>query len=55
VAGEELKYDRDAYSRYHGYTGYLFSQPSLVHLRSWDISDDDDLEVWRELFEKILE
>jgi len=55
LAGEELTYDRDAYSRYDGYTGYFFTQLGAGQLRSWDISDDDDLEVWRDLFEEILE
>ena len=53
VAGEELTYDRDAYSRYDGYTGYFFTQAGTAQLRSWDIPDDDDLEVWRDLFEEI--
>jgi hypothetical protein len=54
VADEELTYDRDAYSRYDGYTGYFFTQSETGQLRSWDISDEDDLAVWRELFEEIL-
>lgn len=46
-------YERDAYSHYHSYTGYFFSQPGAEHLRSWDIHDDDELESWRDLFEEI--
>ena len=53
VAGEELTYDRDAHSRYDGYTGYFFTQAGTAQLRCWDIAEDDDLEVWRELFEEI--
>jgi hypothetical protein len=53
VAGEVLTYDRDAYSRYDGYTGYFFTQSVTEQLRSWDISDGDDLEVWKDLFEEI--
>jgi len=55
VAGEEMTFDSDAYSRYDSYTGYFFSQPGAAQLRSWDIHDGDDLEVWRDLFEEILE
>lgn len=52
-SGEVLTFVRGAYSAYHGYTGYFFSQPGSVNLRSWDIHDDDDLEVWKSLFEEI--
>ena len=55
AAGEEMTFDSDAYSRYDSYTGYFFSQPGAAQLRSWDIHDGDDLEVWRDLFEEILE
>ena len=55
VAGEEMTFDSDAYSRYDSYTGYFFSQPGVAQLRSWDIHDGDDLEVWRDFFEEILE
>jgi hypothetical protein len=50
-AGEVLTYVRDAYSRYDSYTGYFFSQPGASASRSWDIHDEEDLAVWRELFE----
>jgi len=53
AAGEELTYDSDAYILYDGLTGYFFSQPGTARRRSWDISDRDDLEIWRELFEEI--
>lgn len=53
-AGEVLVFDSDAYSRYDGYTGYFFSQVGARRLRTWDIDDDDDLEVWRDLFEEVL-
>jgi hypothetical protein len=54
VAGEELVYKRDAHSWYDGYTGYFFSQAGTAQSRVWDISDyDDDLEVWKDLFEEI--
>ncbi len=51
--GEVLTYERDAYSRYDGLTGYFFSQPGSDRLRAWDISDDQDLETWRQFFEEI--
>ena len=50
-AGEVLIYDRDAYSRYDGCTGYFFSQLGAPRLRSWDIHDEADLTIWQELFE----
>jgi hypothetical protein len=53
VEGEELKYVGDAYSRYDGYTGFFFTQAASQKRRSWDIADDDDLEIWEELFEEI--
>ena len=52
-AGEVLTYDSDSYSHYHGYTGYAFRQAGSESFRVWDISDDDDLEMWREFFEEI--
>ena len=55
VAGEELTFIRDAYNRYDCYTVYLFSQPGTEQERSWDISDDEDLKVWRDIFKEICE
>jgi hypothetical protein len=52
--GEVLKYEAEAYSRYDGLTGYLFSQDGVERKRVWDIQDDGDLESWRELFEEIV-
>jgi hypothetical protein len=52
-AGEVLIYDSDAYSRYDSYTGYFFSQPGAKQLRAWDLHDDEQLEIWRDLFEEI--
>jgi len=54
TAGEVLTYESDAYSHYHGYTGYVFSQAGAEPKRVWDIHDDDDLESWRELLEEIV-
>ena len=54
-AGEVLVYERDAYSRYDSCTGYFFSQPDVTYLRTWDVYDEEELEVWRELFEEILD
>jgi len=51
TAGEILTFRYDAWSRYEGMTGYFFEQPD-AKWRIWDISDDDDLEIWKELFEE---
>lgn len=51
--GEILIFGKDAYSAYHGYTGYFFSQPGTEELRVWDIHDDEQLDIWRDLFEEI--
>jgi hypothetical protein len=52
-AGEVLVFVRAAYSRYDNYTGYFFSQPGAQPARVWDIHDDEELEIWRDLFEEI--
>lgn len=52
-AGEILIYDRSAWSRYDGITGYFFRQEGREGLRLWDIEDDADLSVWKELFEEV--
>ena len=51
--GEVLVYLNDAWSRYDEYTGYFFSVPGTTQHRVWDISDGEDLEIWRELFEEL--
>lgn len=51
-AGEVLRYEHDAYSRYDSMTGYFFSQPNAEQLRAWDLHDDEEIECWRELFEE---
>ncbi|MDB6119813.1 MAG: hypothetical protein JWO08_3594 [Verrucomicrobiaceae bacterium] len=53
VEGEGLVFHSSAWSRYDGITGYFFCQPGLETLRVWDIGDDEDLLVWRELFEEV--
>ena len=53
TAGEILVYERDAWSRYDGITGYFFSEAGSGELRSWDIDDGEDLGVWRDLFEEL--
>jgi hypothetical protein len=52
-AGEMLTFERDAYSHYHGYTGYFFSQTGTEQIRVWDIHDGENLSCWRELFEEV--
>jgi hypothetical protein len=34
-------------------TGYFFRQAGRETLRVWDIHDDADIEVWRELFDEL--
>ncbi len=53
VAGEVLLFDSFAWSRYDGITGYFFQQPGCETVRIWDISDDADILVWKELFEEL--
>ncbi len=53
VADEVLLFDSYAWSRYDGITGYFFRQPERETLRVWDIADDEDILVWRELFEEL--
>ena len=53
--GEVLVYLRDAWSRYDEYTGYFFSIEETADFRVWDISDGEDLEIWREYFEELPE
>ena len=54
-AGEVLTYHSDAWSRYDGIAGYFFQQTGKERLRTWDIDDGEDLEIWRELFEQLPE
>ncbi len=53
TAGDILTFDSDAWSRYDGITGYFFRQPCRERLRVWDIDDDADIQIWRELFEEL--
>ena len=53
TVGEVLTFDSDAWSRYDGITGYFFRQRGRETLRVWDIDDDADLQIWRELFEEL--
>ena len=49
--GEILRYQKSAYSRYDGMSGFLFGD-SEGKIRCWDIHDDERLEVWSEFFER---
>ena len=55
TAGDILTFDSDAWSRYHEITGYFFRQQGRDTLRVWDIKDDADILIWRELFEELPE
>jgi hypothetical protein len=39
-------------SRYDGITGYFFRQRDRGTRKVWDIADDADVQIWRELFEE---
>ena len=52
-AGEELTFVSDAYSHYHGYCAYFFSEPGSSKLRVWDLHDDEQLSLWSGHFEEI--
>lgn len=53
VADEVLLFDSFAWSRYDGITGYFFRQSERESLRVWDIADDEDILVWKDLFEEL--
>ena len=55
TAGDILTFDSDAWSRYHGITGYAFRQPGRETLRVWDIDDDADIQIWQQLFEELAD
>lgn len=50
---EVLVFDSSAWSRYDGITGYFFTQAGAAGVRSWDIGDEESVEIWRELFEPL--
>ena len=50
--GEILKFKESAYSRYDCMTGYIF-EDTKGDSWAWDIHDDDELEVWKELFVEV--
>lgn len=53
TVGEVMTFDSDAWSRYDGITGYFFRHSGRETLRVWDIDDDADIQIWRELFEEL--
>ncbi|HEY1051750.1 MAG TPA: hypothetical protein VGE39_18390 [Prosthecobacter sp.] len=53
--GEILIFDSQAWSRYDGITGYFFRQPDRKGLRMWDIADEEDISIWKTLFEELPE
>lgn len=50
--GEVLKYTGSAYSRYDGITGYFFVDGKAAG-RSWDVRDEDSIDVAADLFEAL--
>ena len=52
LAGEVLIYESTAWSRYDGITGYFFKDLD-GRGRMWDIYDDEDIGIWKELFNPI--
>ena len=53
TTGDIMTFDSDAWSRYHGITGYFFRQSGHETLRVWDIDDDADIQIWSDLFEEL--
>ncbi|WP_438482633.1 hypothetical protein [Oleiharenicola lentus] len=52
VENETLRYTGSAYSRYDGYTGHFFADATGGG-RTWDVADDESVEIWRGLFAEI--
>lgn len=50
-AGDELVYDRSAWSRYDGITGYFFHGVDGSYV--WDVYDGDPVDIWPTLFEPL--
>ncbi|MDB6003908.1 MAG: hypothetical protein JWR15_895 [Prosthecobacter sp.] len=53
IADEVLLFDSYAWSRYDGISGYFFRQPEREALRVWDVPDEENILVWKELFEEL--
>ncbi len=51
--GEILVYKSVGYSRYDGMTGYFFEAQDDPRTRAWDVGDEEDLSVWKTLFEEV--
>ncbi len=52
-AGDILTYEDEAWSRIDGATVYFFSRVSDRLTFQWWLSDDDPLESWQQVFEKV--
>ena len=48
-AGERLTYVDDAFSAYHGMTGYFFTD-EIDRDRAFDVADDEQGDEWQALF-----
>ena len=53
-AGELLVYRRRGDSSYDSMTGFFFTPVGGGEYRAWDVAWDDDVGVWRELFEPVV-
>lgn len=53
TGGEILIFHSVAWSRYDGLLGFFFRHPGREGTWAWDIEDDADLEIWKELFEEM--
>ncbi len=49
---EVLIYDHNAYSIYDSMSGFFFLD-SEGNFRAWDLHDDEELDCWTELFDRI--
>jgi hypothetical protein len=54
-AGELLVYRSAGWSRYDGVTGFFFEPPSDAGTRVWDVRDEEDLSMGKQLFEEVGE
>jgi hypothetical protein len=52
-AGEILVFKSEGYSRYDEAAGYFFEALDDPRTRAWDVRDDEDLSIWKTLFEEV--
>ena len=50
--GETVTFEREAYSAYHGMTGYFFRDDADAS-RALDVADDERDDTWQRAFEPV--